>query len=655
MALQIAIVVFLSSWSLCIQPAKARTFSSLNEIRGNGSLLVNVISPDDGITDKFVLFPNMMFNCPGRIEKVKFLTSPSLMSSDNTMFGLGWLKEDENIYKVKAWLPKTAGKNGTLFEQSYYSTHMNYKPGDVFAMQLSHKVLINMDKTIELLGCFMVHEHGPQMYRCIMRPGYQPLVTIETDHLECISGFVGDDVLEYIMRSTELTAHPSQQRLQPLPVWCDGLSINKWIVGATPSLEVPPQIRLCGSNFCGQLPCDCNQMTMFNTTSYLNVYEHEPSSSFTQNGSEQFLAMINSFQIYYYQRCSLEDCIYRPLVAVELSDCPGDDCGNCTHGFMGVDELKERARYIPNFAEITTNQSFPDLKISEDGFVVKLTFTAQQSKRRPPLRTEYPQLIILPSDFRSEEAISCSNDRVHCLNSSTPVATEYPNVYESAVTPPVPVKVGDYIAVHHPPDDRPALRLTFVRIPPVVPVTITSSEQLPLHPLVHLHIVKEISSIPGETTTTTTVHLEPTIAVHPKEQDRDSSVAEDSNIGVIAGGAVGGVLALVVSIVIATLIVAVVVLRSKNRGKVTTAQVEGTTNPVYGTNSSKLCPVHFSVSICCVCLAYGSQLQQQSSQTPVKIHSRLKYMLSLTQEMILVMGQPDLTPSTLWLPNRVLS
>ena len=322
------------------------------------------------------------------------------------------------------------------------------------------------------------------------------------------------------MRSTELTAHPSQQHLQPLPVIsCSGVSINKWIVGARASLEVPPQIRLCDfckqwlADFSHQLPCDfeyCNQLSTFNTTSYLNVYEHEPSSSFTQNGSEQFLAMINSFQIYYYQRCSLEDCIYRPLVAVELSgkygspnlhkseypmsDCPGDDCGNCTHGFMGVDELKERARYIPNFAEITTNQSFPDLKISEDGFVVKLTFTAQQSKRRPPpLSTEYPQLIILPSDFRSEEAISCSNDRVHCLNSSTPVATEYPNVYESAVTPPVPVKVGNYIAVHHPPDDRPALRLTFVRIPPVVPVTITSSEQLPLHPLVHLHIGKNDS------------------------------------------------------------------------------------------------------------------------------------------------------------------
>ena len=300
------------------------------------------------------------------------------------------------------------------------------------------------------------------------------------------------------MRSTELTTHTSQQHLQPLLVLCDGVSIDKLIFGARPSLEGPPQI----------MPCDfeyCNQLSMFNTTSYLNVYEHKPSSSFTQNGFELLPAVINSFQIYYYQRCALVDCNDRPLVAVELSgkygssdlhksqhpmsDCPGDDCGNCTRGFMGVDELRELARYIPNFAEITTNQSFPDLKISEDGFVVKWTFTAQMldpasgRRRGGWRRDDYPQLLI----------VSNSSDRVHCLNSSTAVPTEYPNVYESTVSPPVPVKVGDYIAVHNPPADRAAMRLMFVRIPPVDPVTITSSKQLPLHPLVHLHIGKNNS------------------------------------------------------------------------------------------------------------------------------------------------------------------
>ena len=319
-----------------------------------------------------------------------------------------------------------------------------------------------------------------------------------TDNPECISGFVGDDVLQYVMQSTELTTHTSP----PSPVSsCYRVSIKKWIVGARASLEGPPQIALCDSpcvsGYCVQLPCDanfCGQETMFNTTSYLNVYEHQP-----QNASKQFL-VVNCSPIYYsYLRCPLVDCIYRPLVAVELSGkygssnlhksehpmsgCPGDHCDDCTRGFMGVNELRERARYIPSFPEITTNQSFPDLKISEDGFVVKWTFTAQILDPAPGRRDGYPQLLI----------VSNSTDRVHRLNSSTAVPTEYPNVYESTVTPPVSVKVGDYIAVHNPPADRAAMILMFVRIPPVVPVTITSSKQLPLHPLVHLHIGKNDS------------------------------------------------------------------------------------------------------------------------------------------------------------------
>ena len=171
-----------------------------------------------------------------------------------------------------------------------------------------------------------------------------------------------------------------------------------------------------------------------------------------------------------------------------MSGCPGN-CSNCTRGFMEVEELREKARFIPNFAEITTNRLlFSDLKITQDGFLVKWTFIARELH---PRRKEYPQLIILPSDFRGGGAINCSDDRVHCFNSSNSVPTEYPNVYESTVDPCVPVNVGDYIAVHHPPNERAAMRLMFVRIPPVHPLTINSSEQLPLHPLVHLHIGKK--------------------------------------------------------------------------------------------------------------------------------------------------------------------
>ena len=145
-----------------------------------------------------------------------------------------------------------------------------------------------------------------------------------TDPPQCSSGFVSDDVFEYIMRSTEITSRTSQQ----LPViLCPGVSIEKLIVGATASLEGQPQIMFCDCvqspcsyGYCDQPLCDfenCKQLTTLNTTSYLNVYEHEPSSS----EKLQFPAVINTFQIiyYYYWRCLLVDCIYRPLVAVELS------------------------------------------------------------------------------------------------------------------------------------------------------------------------------------------------------------------------------------------------------------------------------------------------------------------------------------------------
>ena len=83
--------------------------------------------------------------------------------------------------------------------------------------------------------------------------------------------------------------------------------------------------------------------------------------------------------------------------------------------------------------------------------------------------------------------MQCSYD---ILKSSRPVATDYPNVYESTVDPPVPVNVGDTIAIHQPPHERAVMQLVFVRIPPVAQQEISSSESLPLHPLVHLHIGK---------------------------------------------------------------------------------------------------------------------------------------------------------------------
>ena len=171
-----------------------------------------------------------------------------------------------------------------------------------------------------------------------------------------------------------------------------------------------------------------------------------------------------------------------------MLECPAH-CDGCTHGFIGVEELREKARYIPNFADIRGNQSFPDLRITQDGVLMKWTFTAQKSSTS---RTEYPLLIILPSNFSKNEVATCSSDGVRCLSSSAAMATEYPDVYEATVHPPVPVKAGDFIAIHQPPDKRATMKLKFVRIPPIDRQAISNGTLLPLHPLVHLEIGRDV-------------------------------------------------------------------------------------------------------------------------------------------------------------------
>ena len=154
-----------------------------------------------------------------------------------------------------------------------------------------------------------------------------------------------------------------------------------------------------------------------------------------------------------------------------------------------MEELIEKARYIPNFAEVSEEyHMFPELRITQEGTLERLTITADMLQSAPSTRAEYPQLIILPSDFTSEETINCSFDGVHCVSISTAVETEYPNVYEVLIEPPVPVRAGEYIAVQQPPRNRAAMMLKFVRVPPPQPQRINSSRTLPLHPLVHLHI-----------------------------------------------------------------------------------------------------------------------------------------------------------------------
>ena len=63
-----------------------------------------------------------------------------------------------------------------------------------------------------------------------------------------------------------------------------------------------------------------------------------------------------------------------------------------------MDELREKARYIPNFAEVENNTIlFPHLNTVQDGDLVKWTFTAEDLGEGEG-RTDYPDLLILDPD-----------------------------------------------------------------------------------------------------------------------------------------------------------------------------------------------------------------------------------------------------------------
>ena len=184
-----------------------------------------------------------------------------------------------------------------------------------------------------------------------------------------------------------------------------------------------------------------------------------------------------------------------------FSEC-SSECGNCTSGFMSVDELREKARFIPNFADVEdVFLPFPHMNITQDGYLVKWTFTAEDLGEDHD-RTEYPDLYILrlPTgdtdymEYEYEDVESWMMDHtdgvIVYLNGSLSVSTNYPNVYEYTVELPMPVQAGDFIAIHQPPDDNARLLLSFVHCPATE--TIHLHEDYPIQPLVSLQL--DISS-----------------------------------------------------------------------------------------------------------------------------------------------------------------
>ena len=182
---------------------------------------------------------------------------------------------------------------------------------------------------------------------------------------------------------------------------------------------------------------------------------------------------------------------------------------------MSVDELREKARFIPNFADVEDEfLLFPHMNITQDGYLVKWTFTAEDLDEDHG-GTEYPDLYILrlPTgdtdymEYEYEGVESWMMDHadgviIVYLNGSQSVSTNYPNVYEYTVEPPMPVQAGDFIAIYQPPDDDARLLLSFVYCPATETIQLEKRddhnelnsfwEEHPIQPLISLQL--DISS-----------------------------------------------------------------------------------------------------------------------------------------------------------------
>ena len=149
--------------------------SSLDEVRGNGSMLLNTTTLE-GKND--LIFPSLNFTCNGTIEQLIFLVKQDEFNSSNYPdFGL-WSPQSTHSYQEKMlWSLSNAvrfGKSGIAYNITPEGA--SFVEGDVFGIhQLNTRLPYHL---------FLAEKRKVQVCRnytmCIMeRIGY-PLVAIET-------------------------------------------------------------------------------------------------------------------------------------------------------------------------------------------------------------------------------------------------------------------------------------------------------------------------------------------------------------------------------------------------------------------------------------------------------------------------------------------
>ena len=153
---------------------------SLDEVRGNGSMLLNITTLE-GKND--LIFPSLNFTCNGTIKRVIFLAKQNIFSSPNYLdFGL-WSPSTHSdiLYQEKMFLSIS---NAVRFEDSgiaYVITpeEASFVEGDVFSIHQGatslHYHLFFEEKKV-----YICRNYTTNNITCKMEKIGYPLVAIET-------------------------------------------------------------------------------------------------------------------------------------------------------------------------------------------------------------------------------------------------------------------------------------------------------------------------------------------------------------------------------------------------------------------------------------------------------------------------------------------
>ena len=159
------------------------TLSSLDEVLGNGSMLVETTKFED---NDHVAFPTMNFTCSGSLTKLIFLAvpRPEVSGSDASNFGIGMLLESNTFaMHEKLDIPDMVpiGGSGTGYELNYQPGDVSFQEGHMLALfqhpSSHHIILLQKGDMREVCRFGSV---GWQNTTSCTNVSHRPLVAVET-------------------------------------------------------------------------------------------------------------------------------------------------------------------------------------------------------------------------------------------------------------------------------------------------------------------------------------------------------------------------------------------------------------------------------------------------------------------------------------------